>query len=71
MTYSIMDIFDYLKRQKKLGDYMIVGITADDFDNMRGKINVQLSLMERIEVVRATGLQIRSSWKNTRGQKNR
>ena len=45
-----------LERAKELGDYLIVGVTADDFDKTRGKINVQQSLMERIEAVRATGL---------------
>ena len=45
-----------LKRAKALGDYLIVGVTADNFDKVRGKINVQLSLMERIEAVRSTGL---------------
>lgn len=39
-----------------MGDYLIVGVTADDFDKTRGKINVKQSLMERIESVRATGL---------------
>ncbi len=38
-----------LERAKALGDYLIVGITADDFDKFRGKINVQQSLMERVE----------------------
>lgn len=45
-----------LERVKALGDYLIVGVTTDDFDKIRGKINVQQSLMERIEAVRATGL---------------
>lgn len=45
-----------LKRAKSLGDYLIVGVTADDFDKTRGKINVQQSLMERIEGVKSTGL---------------
>jgi choline-phosphate cytidylyltransferase len=45
-----------LKRAKALGDYLIVGITADSFDLNRGKINVQQSLMERIEAVKATGI---------------
>ena len=39
-----------------MGDYLIVAVTADDFDKTRGKINVQQPLMERIEAVRATGL---------------
>ncbi|MBE6496151.1 MAG: glycerol-3-phosphate cytidylyltransferase [Methanobrevibacter thaueri] len=61
ITYGTYDLFHYghqrlLERAKKLGDYLIVGVTADDFDKKRGKINVQQSLMERIESVRATGL---------------
>lgn len=45
-----------LERARALGDYLIVGVTADDFDKTRGKINVKQSLMERVEAVRATGL---------------
>jgi len=45
-----------LERAKELGDYLIVGVTADDFDKSRGKINVQQSLMERVEAVKATGI---------------
>ena len=61
ITYGTYDLFHYghqrlLERAKKLGDYLIVGVTADDFDKQRGKINVKQSLMERIESVRATGL---------------
>ena len=61
ITYGTYDLFHYgherlLERAKNLGDYLIVGVTADDFDKNRGKINVHQSLMERIESVRATGL---------------
>lgn len=61
ITYGTYDLLHrghirLLERAKALGDYLIVGVTADDFDKMRGKINVQQSLMERIEAVRATGL---------------
>lgn len=61
ITYGTYDLLHYghirlLERAKELGDYLIVGITADDFDKTRGKINVQQSLMERIEAVRATGI---------------
>lgn len=61
ITYGTYDLLHYghirlLERAKALGDYLIVGITADDFDRKRGKINVQQSLMERIEAVRATGI---------------
>lgn len=45
-----------LKRAKALGDYLIVGVTSDDFDSRRGKINVQQSMMERVEGVKETGL---------------
>ena len=61
ITYGTYDLLHYghirlLERAKALGDYLIVGVTADDFDMERGKINVQQSLMERIEAVRSTGL---------------
>lgn len=61
ITYGTYDLLHYghirlLERAKALGDYLIVGVTADDYDKERGKINIQQSLMERIEAVRATGL---------------
>ena len=61
ITYGTYDLFHYghqrlLERAKALGDYLIVGVTADDFDKARGKINVEQSLMERIEAVKRTGL---------------
>ena len=58
-----------LERAKALGDYLIVGVTADDFDKTRGKINVQQSLMERIEAVRATGLADKIIVEEYEGQK--
>lgn len=61
ITYGTYDLLHrghirLLERAKALGDYLIVGITAEDFDKNRGKINVKQSLMERIESVKATGL---------------
>lgn len=61
ITYGTYDLLHYghiklLERAKALGDYLIVGVTADDFDKTRGKINVQQSLMERVAGVQATGL---------------
>ncbi|MCI6733429.1 MAG: adenylyltransferase/cytidyltransferase family protein [Lachnospiraceae bacterium] len=61
ITYGTYDLLHYghirlLERAKALGDYLIVGVTADDFDKVRGKINVQQSLMERVDAVRATGI---------------
>ena len=61
ITYGTYDMLHYghirlLERAKALGDYLIVGITSDDFDKTRGKINLQQSLMERVEAVKATGI---------------
>ena len=61
ITYGTFDLLHYghirlLERAKALGDYLIVGVTSDDFDVSRGKINNKQSLMERIEAVRNTGL---------------
>ena len=61
ITYGTYDLLHYghirlLERAKALGDYLIVGVTAEGFDMARGKINVQQSLMERMEAVKATGI---------------
>jgi len=61
ITYGTYDLLHaghirLLERAKALGDYLIVGVTSDDFDKTRGKINAAQSLMERIEGVRATGI---------------
>lgn len=61
ITYGTYDLLHYghvrlLERAKSLGDYLIVGVTADGFDMSRGKINVRQSLTERMEAVRATGI---------------
>lgn len=61
ITYGTYDLLHYghirlLERAKELGDYLIVGITSDDFDKNRGKINVQQSLMERVEAVKSLGI---------------
>ncbi len=61
ITYGTYDLLHYghinlLKRAKELGDYLIVGVTAEGFDRERGKINVHQSLMERIEGVRSAGI---------------
>ena len=61
ITYGTYDLLHeghirLLQRAKKLGDYLIVGVTSDDFDKTRGKINVQQSLMERVEALRKTNI---------------
>lgn len=61
ITYGTYDLFHdghhrLLERAKKLGDYLIVGVTTENYDEARGKLNVQQSLMDRIENVRASGL---------------
>ena len=61
ITYGTYDLIHYghirlLERAKELGDYLIVGVTSDDYDKSRGKINNQQSLMERIAGVKQTGL---------------
>ena len=61
ITYGTFDLFhqghyNLLKRAKDLGDYLIVGVTTDNFDLERGKMNTCNNVMERIEAVKATGL---------------
>lgn len=74
ITYGTFDYFHYgherlLKRAKALGDYLIVGVTSDDFDRRRGKINVNQSLMERLEAVRELGIADKIIVEEYEGQK--
>lgn len=60
ITYGSFDLFHeghykLLKRAKELGDYLIVGVTTEQYDEYRGKMNVIDSLMDRIEQIRQTG----------------
>jgi len=60
ITYGTFDLLheghiNILKRAKALGDYLIVGVTSDDYDRYRGKLNVRQSLAERISSIRETG----------------
>ena len=60
ITYGTYDLFHeghykLLERAKALGDYLIVGVTTEHFDEARGKVNVVDSIMDRIENVRKTG----------------
>ena len=46
ITYGTFDVLQYghirlLERAKALGDQLIVGVTSDDYDKTRGKINNQ------------------------------
>lgn len=60
ITYGTFDLFheghyNLLKRAKALGDYLIVGVTTEDYDQTRGKLNVVDSIMTRIDNVKKSG----------------
>lgn len=74
ITYGTYDLFhqghyNLLKRAKELGDYLIVGVTTDNFDLERGKMNTCNNVMERIEAVMETGLADQIVIEEYRGQK--
>ena len=55
MTYGTFDLLHYghiniLKRAKSLGDYLIVGLSPDEFNELKGKKSV-MSYEERKEIL--------------------
>lgn len=74
ITYGTFDLLhqghiNLLRRAKALGDWLIVGVTTDNFDLERGKMNTCGNVMERIEAVKATGLVDQVIIEEYKGQK--
>jgi len=58
ITYGTFDMLHkghmrLLERAKAFGDYLIVGVTDEDYDRSRGKLNVAESTMQRIKAIKA------------------
>ena len=54
-TYDMLHVghMNLLKRAKALGDYLIVGVTDENYDRSRGKLNVVESTKKRVKAIEA------------------
>ena len=52
-TYDMLHIghLNLLQRSKALGNYLIVGVTSEDYDRSRGKLNISQSTEERMKAI--------------------
>ena len=55
LTYGTFDLFhighiNLLKRAKELGDYLVVGVSTDEFNNIKGKKSV-FSFQDRKKII--------------------
>ena len=52
-TYDMLHIghLNLLRRSKALGDYLIVGVTSEDYDRSRGKLNVSQGTKTRVKAI--------------------
>ena len=74
ITYGTFDLFHeghyrLLQRAKALGDYLIVGVTTEEYDKARGKLGVVDSLVTRIENIKKTGFADEIIIEESQGQK--
>ncbi|NOZ89695.1 MAG: Gfo/Idh/MocA family oxidoreductase [Epsilonproteobacteria bacterium] len=58
ITYGTYDMLheghmNLLRRAKALGDYLIVGVTDENYDRSRGKLNVVQSTKKRVKAIEA------------------
>jgi glycerol-3-phosphate cytidylyltransferase len=57
ITFGTFDLFhighlNILKRAKQLGDYLIVGVSSDELNKIKGKESI-ISLEDRIEIIKS------------------
>ena len=74
ITYGTFDLFheghyNILKRAKERGDYLIVGVTTENYDTSRGKLNIVESVIDRVEHVKQSGFADKIILEDRVGQK--
>jgi len=72
-TYDMLHIghMNILKRAKSRGDYLIVGVTTDDYDRSRGKLNVIQSQKERKKAIESLDFVDKVIWESDKNQKKK
>jgi len=70
-TYDMLHIghLNLLRRSKALGDYLIVGVTSEDYDRSRGKLNVSQGTKTRVRAIEQLEFVDKVIVENHKGQK--
>lgn len=74
ITYGTFDMLhqghvNIIKKAREEGDYLVIGVTSDDYDRSRGKLNVSQTVDQRIAAIEKLEIADKVIMEDHKGQK--